>query len=98
MSKETYFIYVGNAQGNVEVEEGERKGEKIPYFNMFVITPVSDYTSEDYKAEGFKAEKKKCVSAAVWKDLVPGEKCQLFFDDKGKVALASSLGDLISLS
>ena len=98
MSKETYFIYVGNAQGNMVIEEGDRKGEKQPYYNMYVITPVSDYTSEDYKAEGFKAEKKKCLSPDVWKDLMPGEKCQLFFDDKQKVALASSLGDMISLS
>ena len=97
MGEEKYFIYVGNAVGNTIIEEGDRKGEKRPYYNMYVLTPVSTYTSEDYKAAGFKAEKRSCLSPAVWKDLVFGEMCQLYFDDKQKVAFASSLGGVISL-
>lgn len=97
MGEEKYFIYVGNAVGNTTIEDGERKGEKRPYVNMYVLSPVSTYTSDDYKAFGFKAEKMKCISPDVWKDLTLGELCQLYFDDKKRVALASSLGSQISL-
>lgn len=78
------YVYVGCAQGNFETE----RGEKQPYFNMYVISPVSTYQSEDYQAFGFKAEKKKCISADVWKDLDPGNRVKLFFDDKKRVVMA----------
>lgn len=90
---EKYYIYVGCAEGRFETEEHEMR----PFFNMYVLTPVSDYTSDDYRAEGFKAEKLACLSAAVWKDLTPGELCTLYFDDKRRVALATSQGNMISL-
>ena len=82
------YIFVGWAAGQFEND----KGVMQPYANMYVISPVSDYVSDDYKAEGYKAEKLKCVSPEVWKDLEPGEKVQLFFDSKKRVALATSEG------
>ncbi len=79
------YVYVGHAQGNFETD----KKEMQPYFNMYVISPVSTYQSEDYQAFGFKAEKKKCISAEVWKDFDPGNRVKLFFDDKKRVVMAA---------
>ena len=36
-----------------------------------------------------KAEKKKCLSEEVWKELEPGNRVRLFFDDKGRVVMAA---------
>ena len=90
---ESYYVYVGCAEGQFDTKDGEKRS----YANMYVITPVSDYVSDDYKANGFKAEKFSAISPDVWKDLVIGEKCKLYFDVKKRVALAASLGDIISL-
>ena len=90
---ESYYVFVGCAEGQFDTKDGEKRS----YANMYVITPVSDYVSDDYKANGFKAEKFSAISPDVWKDLVIGEKCKLYFDDKKRVALAASLGDIISL-
>lgn len=94
---EKYYIYVGCAEGRFEIQDGPDKGKMRDYANMFVISPVSDYRSDDYQATGFKAEKLSCLSPEVWKDLTPGEKCTLYFNDKKQVALASSLGEIIDL-
>lgn len=94
---EKYYIFVGCAEGRFEIGDGPNKGKYQNYYNMFVISPVSEFVSEDYKATGFKAEKFSVVSPAVWKDLTLGEKCSLYFNDKNKVVLASSLGDIIDL-
>lgn len=90
---EKYYIFVGCAEGQFETEEHKMRS----FANMYVISPVSDFTSDNYRAAGFKAEKLACLSAAVWKDLTPGEFCTLYFDDKRKVALAASQGNMISL-
>lgn len=90
------YVYVGNAQGNfetnrVEMIDGKSVPVKQPYYNMYVISPVSSYQSEDYVGFGLKAEKLKCVSADVWAGLEIGEQVQLFFDDKKRVQLATSI-------
>lgn len=95
---EKYYIYVGCAEGRFEIQNGADKGKMRGYFNMFVISPVSDYKSDDYQATGFKAEKLSCLSADAWKNLTPGEKVTLYFTDKKQVALATSLGEIIDLS
>ena len=79
------YVFVGWAQGNFEADNGEKK----PYYSIYVLSPVSDYESEDYQASGFKAEKKKCVSPEVWKDLDFGSRVKLFFDDKKRVVMAA---------
>ena len=79
------YVFVGWAAGRFEND----KGEKTPYANMFVLSPVSTYESEDYKAFGMKAEKKKCLSPDVWKDLEIGSRVKLFFDDKQRVVMAT---------
>ena len=93
------YVYVGHAQGNFDTDRTELIGGKPvpvkqPYFNMYVISPVSSYVSEDYSAVGFKAEKLKCVSADVWRDIQIGEQVQLFFDDKKRVQMAASVAAL----
>lgn len=95
---EKYYIFVGCAEGRFEIQDGPDKGKMRDYANMFVISPVSDYKSDDYQASGFKAEKLSCMSPECWKDLVPGEKVTLYFNENKKVALATSLGDFIELS
>ena len=80
------YVFLGCAQGRFE---SDNKGEKRPYYNMYVFSPVSTYTSEDYQAFGFKAEKKKCLSPDVWQGLNPGDRVKLFFDDKGRVQAAA---------
>ena len=80
------YVFLGWAQGRFDPD---KNGEKRPYYNMFVFSPVSTYTSEDYAAFGFKAEKKKCLNADVWQGLNPGDRVKLFFDDKGRVQAAA---------
>lgn len=89
------YVYVGHAQGNSEQERkdpttGELVTVKVPYYNMYILQPVSDYVSADYQAVGFKAEKIKCISADVWDGLVPGEQVKIFFDDKKRAQMAVS--------
>ena len=79
------YVFLGWAQGRFEPEQGR----KMPYYNMFVLSPVSSFQSEDYKAYGLKAEKKKCLSEKVWEGLEPGDKVRLFFDDKGRIIEAA---------
>ncbi len=79
------YVFVGWAEGQFQTEDGR----KMPYANMFVLSPVSTYESEDYKAYGMKADKKKCLSPEVWKDLEIGSRVRLFFDDKQRVVMAA---------
>lgn len=79
------YVFLGWASGMFE----PKPGEKRPYHNMYVFSPVSDYVSDEYEASGFKAEKKKCVTPDVWNGLTPGDKVRLFFDDKGRVIEAA---------
>lgn len=78
------YVYVGNAYGNFEADNGSKQ----PFANMFVVSPVSSYESEDYHASGWKAEKLKAVDKSVWKDLQIGDRVKLFFDDKKRVVMA----------
>lgn len=82
------YVFLGWASGLFEAKDGKKR----PYHNMFVLSPVSDYSSDDYKASGFKAEKKKCVAPDVWDGLNPGDKVRLFFDDKGRIITAALEG------
>lgn len=79
------YVFVGHASGRFQTE----RGDMMPYANMFVLSPVSSYESEDYQAMGMKAEKKRCLSPEVWKDLEPGDRVKLFFDDKKRVVMAA---------
>ena len=79
------YVFLGCAQGMFEA----RGGGKLPYYNMYVISPVSSYQSEDYQASGFKAEKKKCINSGLWEGFQPGDKVKLFFDDKNRVIAAA---------
>lgn len=79
----TGYTFLGWAKGQFDADNGEKQ----PYFNMYVVSPVSSWTSEDYEANGWKAEKKKCVGE-VWADLNPGDPVKLFFDDKKRVVMA----------
>ena len=55
------YVFLGWAAGQFETA----RKEKRPYYNMFVLSPVSDYSSEGYKVFGYKAEKKKCMYGRV---------------------------------
>lgn len=79
------YVFVGWMMGQFDTDDGEKK----PYSSMYVLSPVSDFQSEDYQASGMKAEKKKCVSPDVWKDLTPGDRVRLFFDDKKRVIMTA---------
>ena len=105
MGEQKWYIYVGNACGRFE--DTDRNGNPVvdergvprykDFANMFVISLCSTYESANFHATGFKAEKLGCVSPDVWKDLTPGERVNLYFTDKKKVALATSCGDFIIL-
>lgn len=79
------YVFFGWAAGRFLTD----KGEMQPYFNMYVLSPVSMFQSEDYQAFGMKAEKKKCLDASVWKDLKLGDRVKLFFDDKKRVVMCA---------
>jgi len=83
------YVFLGWAQGRFETQGGEKR----PYYNMYVLSPVSAYESEDYRASGFKAEKKKCLIDSVWEGLNPGDQVRLLFDDKGRVIAAALDGE-----
>lgn len=84
------YTFVGAAQGRFEADGPNGTKEKRPYYNMYVLTPVSDYRSDDYQAFGLKADKLKCVSPSVWENLEIGERVRLMFDDKKRVQMAIS--------
>ena len=79
------YVFLGWATGRFETD----RGQKMPYYNMYVLSPVSTFASEDYQAEGMKAEKKKCLSSEVWDGLEPGNRVKLLFDDRGRVVMAA---------
>lgn len=83
------YVFLGGAQGTFEARDGRR----VPFFNIYVLSPASTYTSDDYRAFGFKAEKKKCLSVDIVKGLSVGDQVKLFFDDKGRVIDAALDGD-----
>lgn len=86
------YILLGWARGTFETETKEKRA----YVNIYVYSPVSTYTSEDYQAEGFKAEKKSCVSDQVLENLTVGEEVDLYFDSKGRVTMIASTGRCIN--
>ena len=80
------YIYVGEAHGRFE----NQRGEKVAYHQLFVISPVSSFKSDDYEAHGFKAEKFNCVSGSVLEQgFQPGDKLQLFFDNRQRVQMVA---------
>lgn len=96
------YVYVGNARGNFDtgktiVENGQAVPLKSPYANIYVLSPTSDFVSEDYQGTGLKAEKFKCVSPDVWANIQIGEQVQLFFDGKQRVQMAVSVASMASL-
>ena len=94
---EKYYIFVGCAEGRFDAQDAQGNDIKKDYFNMYVISPVSDYVSDDYRAVGYKAEKLSCVSKKVWENLTVGECVNLYFTDKKAVAMAASTGNIVSL-
>ena len=100
--KEREWVVTGWAEGQMETEREDDKGQKVivmqPYYQLFVISPVSSYKSDNYNANGMKAEKLRCVSNAVWKDLKPLEVVNLYFDEKKRVSLAASTGVSVELN
>ena len=99
--KENEYLVVGWAQGLMDTEEEDANGKKVnvqrPYYQLFVLSPVSSYKSDTYTACGLKAQKLRCASDAVWKNINPMEVCYLFFDEKKRVAMAVSTGEVVSL-
>lgn len=78
-------MFVGWAAGRFETD----RKEKRPYYNLFVLSPVSGFESDDYQAFGLKVEKKKCLSEKVWEGFTPGDWVRLFFNGKGRVIEAA---------
>ena len=87
------YVFLGAAHGRFEADQKDAAGQTVKvmrdYFQMFVVSPVSSFTSDNYSAFGFKAEKKSCVSADVWKDVHIGDRVRLFFDDKKRVVMVA---------
>lgn len=97
--KENEYLVVGWAQGYLETDEKDERGAPVkkPYAQLFVLSPVSSFKSENYQACGLKAQKIKCISPAVWANINPMEVCNLFFDEKQRCAMAVSTGVVVSL-
>lgn len=80
------YTYLGEAHGRFQTDSGEKRD----YFNIYVVSPVSTFESDDYHASGFKAEKKKLVSLdAISQGFKPGDRVRLFFDDKQRVVMVA---------
>ena len=82
------YTFVGWAKGRFLRDDGQKQH----YYNMYVVSPVSTFESEDYKGFGFKAEKKSCISPDLLDGLKPGDKVRLFFDDKKRVSMVALEG------
>lgn len=98
--KEREWVVTGWAEGQMETDRTDDNGNPVmqPYYQLFVLSPVSSYKSDNYNANGLKAEKLRCVSNAVWKDLTPLEVVNLYFDEKRRVSLAASTGVYVELN
>ena len=48
------YVFLGWAAGKFETE----RKEKRPYYNMFVLSPVSDYFLENYEARDTRRRKR----------------------------------------
>ena len=79
------YVFLGWAKGQFE----SQNGNMMPYYNMYVLSPVSSFSSDNYQAFGMKAEKKKCLNDSVWADLKPGDRVKLFFDDKSRIVMVA---------
>lgn len=99
--KDGEWVVTGWAEGLMESQRKDGNGNMVtvvePYYQLFVLHPVSSFKSESYCANGVKAEKLKCESNAVWKDLTPMEVVNLYFSDKKRVALATSTGRFVEV-
>lgn len=95
------WVVTGWAEGLMETQRKDDNGNTVtvmePYYQLFVLSPVSSFKSDSYCASGIKAEKLKCVSNAVWKDLTPMEVVNLYFNEKKRVALATSTGRFVDV-
>lgn len=81
------YTFLGWAEGQFDADDQENGGKiKQSYWTVYVASPVSTWTSEDYHAAGLKAEKKKCATK-VWDGISIGDKMRLFFDDKQRVVM-----------
>ena len=89
------YFYVGSAEGRFE---SNKTGNMIGFSNMYVISPVSDYQSNDYASRGYKAEKFKCVSNAVYQDLDIGDEIEAYFDSQQRIALVKRTGETLFTS
>ena len=98
--KDREWVVTGWAEGQMETDRKYDRGNPVmqPYYQLFVLSPVSSYKSDNYNANGLKAEKLRCVSNAVWKDLTPLEVVNLYFDEKKRVTLAASTGVYVELN
>ena len=98
--KDREWVVTGWAEGQMETDRMDDRGNPVmqPYYQLFVLSPVSSYKSDNYNANGLKAEKLRCVSNAVWKDLTPLEVVNLYFDEKKRVSLAASTGVYVELN
>lgn len=77
------IVYLGHAQGLRDPMPAEIKNGvegKIPYYTLYVFSPVSSYRSDSYAGFGYKAEGVKCTGP-VWEnmELKPGDHINLFF-------------------
>ena len=54
------YVFLGWAAGKFETE----RKEKRPYYNMFVLSPVSDYSLENYEARDTRRRKR---NASAWR-------------------------------
>ena len=60
--KENEYLVVGWAQGLMDTEEEDANGKKVnvqrPYYQLFVLSPVSSYKSDTYRLrpEGAEAQ------------------------------------------
>ena len=93
--KEREWVVTGWAEGQMETEREDDKGQKVivmqPYYQLFVISPVAPPNLTTHRAQRERL-KLRCVSNAVWKDLKPLEVVNLYFDEKKRVSLAASTG------
>lgn len=74
------YVYLGHQEGSFTPD-----GESVPrsYRNIFVMQHVD--SSANRSVYGYVSEKLRVSDASVFKDLIPGMKVRLYFDQYGRV-------------
>ncbi len=82
---EKVYQFSGYMYGSFQTDNGE----KVPYCNIFVVSPIEGQENDEYHFGGHRAEKFKATGPDVFKDIKVGDKVELYFNSRNRVCLVA---------